>query len=171
MKLKLLAYIIPLLSVSFAAQAQQRPQIDVQIFETGENTITANWNGQALTTTLIGPETWDVNLASAGHTVSGVVGRQISWFEPDNGFFNVVTVTSLTDLTFQSEVPVNLGFGPFPLGVSFFIGTDFNSNQDAFAQVFDETAHVPDGGSTLGLISLGLAGLGLLKSKFKSARK
>jgi hypothetical protein len=167
--MKLFAYIIPLLLVSFAAQAQQ--QIDVQMFETGENTLTANWNGQALTTTLIGPETWDVNLASAGHVLDGSrTGEQISWFEPDNALFNVVTVASLTDLTFQSEVPF-AGIGPFPLGTSFFIGTDPNSNQEAFAQVFDQTAHVPDGGSTLGLISLGLAGLGLLKSKFKSARK
>jgi hypothetical protein len=103
--------------------------------------------------------------------VQGALGEQISWFEPDNAFFNVVTVTSPTDLTFQSEFPVAEGEGPFPLGTSFFIGIDFNSDQAAFAQVFDQTAGVPDGGSTLGLISLGLAGLALLKSKFKSARK
>ena len=65
--MKLLAYIIPLLLVSFAAQATT--QIDVPIYETSEGTITANWNGQALTTTFIGPETWDVSLASAGHSV------------------------------------------------------------------------------------------------------
>lgn len=167
--MKLLAYIlIPLLSVSSAAVAF--PQIDVQIFETGENTISANWNGQALTTTFLGNQTWDIHLDSAGHTVVGEPGEQINWFEPDNGLFNVVTVISTNELLFQSEASL-AGFGPFPLGTSFLIGFDSNSGDFAFAQVFDQTAGVPDGGSTLGLIGLGLAGLALLKSKFKSARK
>ena len=167
--MKLLAYVIPLLLVSFAAQATT--QIDVSIYETSEGAITAYWNGQALTTTSMGNETWDVNLASAGHNLDiALLGEQISWFEPDNGLFNVVTVLSSTDLLFQSETAF-AGVGPFGYGVSWIIGVDFTSDQEAFAQVFDGPASVPDGGSTLGLIGLGLAGLGLLKSKFKSARK
>jgi hypothetical protein len=139
------------------------------MFETGENTLTANWNGQPLTVTFLGGQSWDVNVASAGHT-GLFVGEQISWVEPDNAFFNVVTVTSPTDLLFQSEFPTAEGAGPFPLGVSFIVGFDPNSNQEAFAQVFDQTEHVPDGGSTLGLISLGLAGLALFHRRMAAKR-
>lgn len=85
--MKLQIGLITFLSATGIALAQPQ-QIDVQMFETGENSLTANWNGNSLTTTLVGPETWDVNLASGGYQLDGSrTGEQISWFEPagENG--------------------------------------------------------------------------------------
>lgn len=153
--------------LSGIAQANQIPE--VVITENSSNSLTATLNGASVSVTVLDPDVWRINFTGL---LTGIAGEAM-WVEPDNPrLMNLVTATTAGDSIDIFSDDGFSGIGGNHNGV--IDTTDFTDMGAAmYVTVIDnaDIASVPDATATLPLLSLSLAGLGILARCLTDERK
>jgi hypothetical protein len=132
----------------------------LDITENSSTSLTATLNGNSLTVIPQGGDSWLIAL-------TGSVFGDATWKEPENLTTEHNIVVGLGgNISVLSDQP---GAGGFPSGAIDVTDFTFNGAQlnVTFTDKGDGPTGVPDAAATLPLLSLSLAGLGILRKKLK----